>query len=139
MARILSGLSLLATLAFGCTYSVARLDYARHPELRNVRLWTDRHDAEVPNLGTVEAREGGWVGCDQMATAATLSLLDDARAMGGTGVVATRYYNPAHWAGHPRCRRNWVFLGHMTVWAQGVAVKELPGNSTAGEPSPSGR
>jgi hypothetical protein len=125
------GLLLLAMFAAGCTYTVARLDYARHPELRNVRLWTSRHDAQVPNLGGVEASEGGWAGCDRMATAAALTLLTDARAMGGDGVAATRYQNPAHWAGRPRCRRNWFLLGHTTVRAIGIAVKDTPGGVTA--------
>jgi hypothetical protein len=51
--------------------------------------------------------------------------------MGGTGVVATRYQNPAHWAGRPRCRRNWVFLGHMTVHATGLAVKTADTSTAA--------
>jgi hypothetical protein len=123
---------LLALLTPGCTYSTARLDYARHPELRSVRLWADRSDAKVPNLGTVESHESGWVGCDRMATRATLRLLDDARARGGSGVAATRYYQMAHWAGRPRCRRNWVLLGHMSVRAVGLAVQTDPGAPTAG-------
>jgi hypothetical protein len=111
-----------------CTYSVARLDYRAHPELQAVQLWANRKDVDVPNLGPVEASRGGWIDCDGMATAVTLDLLEEARARGGVGVVATRYYQMAHWAGRPRCRRNWVFLGHMTVRAIGLAAKAEPGH-----------
>ena len=125
----------MLSVASGCTYSVAHLDYRAHPDLRAVRLWTSRKDAQGPgNLGSVEASRGGWVDCDGMATATTLALLDDARAMGGDGVVATRYENPFHWAGRPRCRRNWVLLGHMTVYAIGLAVKGAP--ETSRTPAP---
>lgn len=122
--RLATGLSLLA--ACGCTYTIARLDYEGHPELRAVRYWTGKHDMKVPAIGPVEADEGGWLDCDAMVTRATLKLLDDARRMGGNGVAATRYENPFHMAGRPRCRRNWVLLGHMTVRASGLAVPELP-------------
>jgi hypothetical protein len=67
-----------------------------------------------------------------MATDATLALLSDARAKGGVGVGDTRYDNPAYWAGHPRCRRNWMLLGYMTVRARGYAVKETRHSPTAG-------
>lgn len=123
-ATVATILALVVTT--GCTYSVARLDYERHPELQAVRLWSSKKDVPANGLGPVEATRGGWTGCDTMATDATLQLLQDARAMGGAGVVATRFQNPAHWAGRPRCRRNWVLLGHMTVHAIGTAVKTPP-------------
>jgi uncharacterized protein YbjQ (UPF0145 family) len=129
--RGLFALIVAAVTVTGCTYTVAHLDYARHPELQSVRLWTDRQDARVANLGDVDANEGGWTDCDAMATAAALRLLDDARAMGADAVVATRFQNNSHWAGRPRCRRNWVLLGHMTVRATGIAVKDVPTSRTA--------
>jgi hypothetical protein len=122
-----------AIVLAGCTYSVARLDYRTYPELGAVRMWTSRQDVKGPNLGSVEATRSGWTDCDAMATATTLDLLEQARAVGGDGVAATRFQNPSHWAGRPRCRRNWVLLGHMTVHAIGIAVKNSPGT---GPPSP---
>ncbi len=132
IGRLTVSSGLMVTTA--CTYSVARLDYRGHPELRAVRLWASRRDAAVPNLGPVEASRGGWTDCDGMATGATLDLLEEARVRGGDGVIATRYQNLAHWAGRPRCRRNWVLLGHMTVCAIGLAAKGAP--SLPSEPAP---
>ena len=135
MSRILVGL-FLATVASGCTYSPARLDYEGHPELHAVRMWNvDLEPRGVTKLGLVEADRGGWTGCDAMATDATLKLLNDARAMGGASVVETRYENPGYWAGHPRCQRNWALLGYMTVRARGYAVKDTRHSSTAGTSS----
>lgn len=132
MRRVL--LSLVAlTVGSGCTYSVARLDYERHPELHAVRMWNvDPTPDGVTNLGLVEADRAGWTDCDTMATDATLALLSDARAKGGVGVAEARYDNPAYWAGHPRCRRNWMLLGYMTVRARGYAVKDPRPSPTAG-------
>jgi len=133
MRSVLLSLVGLATLAPGCTYSVARLDYERHPELHAVRMWNVDPEANgVTKLALVEADRAGWTGCDAMATDATLKLLTDARAMGGTSVVETRYENPAYWAGHPRCRRNWMLLGYMTVRTRGYAVKDTRHSPTAG-------
>ena len=122
-----AGVVIAGMLISGCTYTRARLDYDRHSELQAVRYWTGKQDARGPGtIGVVEAYEGGWLDCDGMATKATLSLLADARRMGGNGVVGIRYENAFHMAGRPRCRRNWVLLGHMTVRATGVAVREAP-------------
>jgi len=135
MSRILVGL-VLATVASGCTYSPARLDYEGHPELHAVRMWNvDPEPRGVTKLGLVEADRGGWTGCDAMATDVTLKLLSDARAMGGASVVGTRYENPAYWVGDPRCQRNWALLGYMTVRAHGYAVKETRHSPTAGTSS----
>jgi hypothetical protein len=132
MSRILVGLS-LATLVSGCTYSAARLDYEHHPELHAVRMWNvDPEVGAVTKLGLVEADRGGWTGCDAIATDATLELLSDARAIGGAGVVETRYESPAYWTGHPRCQRNWALLGYMTVRARGDAVKDTRHSPMAG-------
>jgi hypothetical protein len=132
MSRILVALS-LAALAAACTYSTASLDYQGHPELHAVRMWNVDHESPgVTKLGLVQADRSGWTGCDAMATDATLKLLNDARAMGGAGVVETRYENPGYWAGHPRCQRNWALLGYMTVRANGYAVKDTRHNPTAG-------
>src|SRR5262245_34047226 len=117
----------------GCTYSSARLNYREHPELEAIRYWAGRKDAQGPNVGPVEASRGGWLGCDEMATAATLDLLEDARVMGGNAVVATRYQVPFHWAGRPQCRRNWLLLGHMTVRVCGYAQK-IDGGSPGSAP-----
>jgi hypothetical protein len=133
MRHVLVGLTVLATLTTGCTYSTARLDYERHPELRSVRLW--KVDSALPggtNLGPVEAQRGGWTGCDAMATDATLDLLNDARARGGARVDETRYESAAYWSGYPHCRRNWALLGYMTVRTSGVAVKDTRQSPTAG-------
>ncbi len=133
MRRVLLSLVGLAMVASGCTYSVAQLDYERHPELHAVRMWNvDPAPDGVTNLGLVEAERAGWTGCDAMATDATLALLVDARAKGGARVVETRYENPAYWAGHPRCRRNWMLLGYMTVRTRGYAVKDTRHSPTAG-------
>jgi hypothetical protein len=135
MWRILVGL-VLAALASGCTYSPARLDYEGHPELHAIRMWNvDPVPGGVTKLGLVEADRGGWTGCDAMATDATLELLSDARAIGGAGVVETRYENPAYWVGNPRCQRNWALLGYMTVRARGYAVKDARLSPTAGTSS----
>ena len=122
MRRVLLVFTVLLPLATGCTYSAARLDYAAHPDLRNVRLWKVDSSATGANLGPVEAQRGGWTGCDAMATDATLELLNDARAMGGMRVEETRYENAAYWSGYPHCKRNWALLGYMTVRTSGVAV-----------------
>jgi hypothetical protein len=133
MRCALLSLVALATLASGCTYSPARLDYQGHPELHAVRMWNvDPEPSGVTKLGLVEADRGGWTGCDAMATDATLKLLSDAHAMGGAGVVETRYENPAYWVGDPRCQRNWALLGYMTVRARGYAVKDARHSPTAG-------
>lgn len=132
MSRILVAL-FLATLAAGCTYSPASLDYEGHPELHAVRMWNVDHEPTgVTKLGMVEADRGGWRGCDAMATDTTLKLLNDARAMGGAGVAETRYENPGYWAGHPSCQRNWALLGYMTVRARGYAMKDTRHSPTAG-------
>jgi hypothetical protein len=133
MRDVLLSLVALGTLVSGCSYSVARLDYERHPELHAVRMWNvDPTPDGATNLGLVEADRAGWTDCDAMATDATLELLGDARAKGGVGVAETRYDNPAYWAGHPRCRRNWMLLGYMTVRARGYAVKDPHPSPTAG-------
>ena len=140
MRYVLLSLVVLVTVASGCSYSVARLDYERHPELHAVRMWNvDPEPDGVTNLGLVEADRAGWTGCDAMATDATLALLSDARAKGGVGVAETRYDNPAYWAGHPRCRRNWMLLGYMTVRARGYAVKDARRSPTAGVRKPARR
>jgi len=137
MRDVLLSLVALGTLVSGCSYSVARLDYERHPELHAVRMWNvDPTPDGATNLGLVEADRAGWTDCDAMATDATLELLGDARAKGGVGVAETRYDNPAYWAGHPRCRRNWVLLGYMTVRARGYAVKDARRSPTAGVRKP---
>jgi hypothetical protein len=137
MRRVLLVLAPLA-IATGCTYSTARLDYERHPELRSVRMWSGESSAAgAGKLGPVEANRGGWTGCDAMATDATLELLTDARAMGGASVAETRYEDVAYWSGHPRCKRNWALLGRMSVRAQGVAVKGTRPSPTAGVSKPS--
>jgi len=136
MRRVLLVFAVLVPLATGCTYTAARLDYAAHPELRNVDLWkVDSSATGLTNLGPVEAQRGGWTGCDAMATDATLELLNDARAIGGARVVETRYENAAYWSGYPHCKRNWALLGYMTVRTSGVAVKDTRQNPTAGSSS----
>ena len=132
MRRVLLVFAVLVPLATGCTYTAARLDYAAHPDLRNVRLWKVDSSATGANLGPVEAQRGGWTGCDAMATDATLELLNDARAMGGMRVEETRYENAAYWSGYPHCKRNWALLGYMTVRTSGVAVKDTRQSPTAG-------
>ena len=132
MRRVLLVFTVLVPLATGCTYSAARLDYAAHPELRNVRLWKVDSSATGATLGPVGAERGGWTGCDAMATDASLELLSDARAMGGARVEETRYENAAYWSGYPHCKRNWALLGYMTVRTSGVAVKDTRQSPTAG-------
>lgn len=140
MRHVVRGLTVLATLATGCTYSAARLDYAAHPELRSVRLWKVDSTADgATNLGPVEAQRGGWTGCDAMATDATLELLNDARARGGVRVEETRYENAAYWSGYPHCKRNWALLGYMTVRTSGLAVKDTRQSPTAGVSRPTRR
>ena len=122
LAAVLLGLGLS-----GCFYAHADVRYREHPELANVRLASGKRQRQAPtppNLGMVQVNEAGWTSCDNVVNRALTDLLADARAMGGTGVVETRFLGRFTWIDRPVCRITPFSLWlRKSVAVQGLAVK----------------
>ncbi len=113
--------------ASGCIYSTADVRYREHPELADVHLATgprSRHAQPPPNLGAVRGSAASWKDCNDAVTHAMRDMLDDARALGGTTVVDTRFRGRYAWVAFPACRRTpFTLWMRSTTEAQGLAVK----------------
>jgi hypothetical protein len=114
-------LILLGYVTLGCaSYSVGTLSYRDHPELRTVRLFTGRPDPQGENLGTVEVVRHGRGDCSELASAALAELLEEARAMDGTGLKEVRFRGRFHWAGRVLCRRSLI---RKSVQVRGIVTR----------------
>jgi hypothetical protein len=111
-----------AALACGC-YSAARINFAAHPELSNVRLAAKGEAKDYERITLVYAKARGFRSCSALSLEALKDLSAQARAQGGELVRWVQFRGRWYWMARAVCRNApWGASAEV----RGYAARPLP-------------